>query len=89
MLYELLAKQYEVARLDESKDSSIIQILDNAIEPERKVKPGRAVIVVVFALLAFVLACVIALVSELTKSMLQYPEHAAQWARLKSYLRFR
>lgn len=89
MLYELLAKQYEVARLDESKDSSIIQVLDNAIEPERKVKPGRAAIVMVSALLAFILSCAIALVSEMTKSMLQYPEHAAQWARLKTYLRFR
>jgi tyrosine-protein kinase Etk/Wzc len=89
MLYELLAKQYEVARLDESKDSSIIQVLDQAVEPERKIKPGRAVIVLVCALLSFILACGIALVSELTKSMLQYPEQAAQWARLKSYLRFR
>lgn len=89
MLYELLAKQYELARLDESKDSSIIQVLDHAVEPERKIKPGRTVIVLVCAVLSFILACGIALVSELTKSMLQYPEQAAQWARLKSYLRFR
>lgn len=89
MLYELLAKQYEVARLDESKDSSIIQVLDNAVEPERKIKPGRTVIVLVCAVLFFILACGIALVSELAKAMLHYPEQAAQWARLKSYLRFR
>lgn len=51
MLYELLAKQYEVARLDEAKESSIIQVLDPAVEPEKKFKPKRALIVLItFAL---------------------------------------
>lgn len=49
MLYELLAKQYEVARLDEAKDPSLIQVLDRAVEPERKSKPKRAVIVALAA----------------------------------------
>ncbi|TFW16757.1 lipopolysaccharide biosynthesis protein [Massilia arenosa] len=44
MLYELLSKQYEIARLDETKDSSIVQVLDKAVEPERKAKPARALI---------------------------------------------
>lgn len=41
MLYELLAKQYEVARLDEAKDGAVIQVLDRAIEPENKFRPQR------------------------------------------------
>lgn len=49
MLYELLAKQYEVARLDEAKDPSLIQVLDTAVEPERKSRPKRAVIVALAA----------------------------------------
>lgn len=44
MLYELLAKQYEAARLDEAKDSGTIQVLDLAMEPERKSKPKRVFI---------------------------------------------
>src|SRR6266849_7187236 len=45
-LYELLAKQYELARIDEAKDSTIIQVLDKAVEPDRKSKPVRSVIVI-------------------------------------------
>lgn len=89
MLYELLAKQYEIARLDESKDSSIIQTLDVALEPERKIKPARAVIVLAAATLALFLACAIALIAEFNMAMLKNPEHAARWAGLKSHLRFR
>lgn len=89
MLYELLAKQYEIARLDESKDSSVIQVLDSAVEPERKAKPARAVIVLIAAGLSFFIACAIALFSELKTKMLRVPEQAAQWSRLKANLRMR
>ncbi|RYZ76361.1 MAG: hypothetical protein EOP06_31385, partial [Proteobacteria bacterium] len=61
MLYELLAKQYEAARLDEAKDSSVIQVLDPAIEPETKFKPKRAMLV----LAASFLACVAAIIGVL------------------------
>src|SRR4030042_1743086 len=44
-LYELLAKQYEMAKLDEARDAAVIQIIDKAVQPEREVKPKRAVIV--------------------------------------------
>jgi uncharacterized protein involved in exopolysaccharide biosynthesis len=44
-LYELLAKQYEMAKLDEARDAVVIQIIDKAVQPERKVKPRRAIIV--------------------------------------------
>lgn len=54
MLYELLAKQFEVARLDESKDASIIQVLDPAVPPEQKAGPARAITAVSAGLLAFV-----------------------------------
>lgn len=51
-LYELLAKQYEVARIDESKDASLIQVLDKAVVPELKSKPKRAVMVLLAAAVA-------------------------------------
>lgn len=41
-LFELLAKQYEAARLDESKDDNSIQVIDPAQIPEHKSKPKRA-----------------------------------------------
>lgn len=44
-LTELIAKQYDLARLDDAKDSSIIQVLDKAVEPDAPLKPRRAVMV--------------------------------------------
>ncbi len=43
-LFELFSKQYEIARLDESRDAGSIQIIDVATPPELKSKPKRAVI---------------------------------------------
>ncbi|MGD0790747.1 MAG: GNVR domain-containing protein [Terriglobales bacterium] len=50
-IFELLAKQYEVARLDEAKTAAVIQVLDPAIEPDRKSSPPRTLIVVIVTLL--------------------------------------
>lgn len=58
MLYELLAKQFELARLDESKDVSIIQVLDKAVAPERKVRPIRSLIVALSTLLGVFMAII-------------------------------
>ena len=43
-LLELFAKQYEMARLDESREGGLIQVVDVATPPERKSKPHRAYI---------------------------------------------
>jgi len=55
-VFELLAKQYELARIDEARDGSSIQIVDLAVQPERNSKPYRALISIASALSAFVIA---------------------------------
>ncbi|MFZ6755156.1 GumC family protein [Undibacterium sp. Dicai25W] len=87
MLYEMLAKQYEVARLDEAKDIPIIQVLDKAIEPEHKFKPQRALITIAAAFFGLVLALVAAFVSEALNQP-KSAEDAEKWRQLKSYLKF-
>lgn len=64
MLYELLSKQYEAARLDEAKDPSILQVLDPAIQPERKSKPKRSIIVLAVLFVTFGVMFVWALITE-------------------------
>jgi len=60
-LFELFSKQFELARVDESRDGTLIQVVDAAVAPERKSRPRRSVIAVVstglagVALLVFVL----------------------------------
>jgi uncharacterized protein involved in exopolysaccharide biosynthesis len=59
-LFELFAKQFEIAKVDESREGAVIQILDAAHPPERKSKPKKALIAIIatlaagFALLIFV-----------------------------------
>jgi tyrosine-protein kinase Etk/Wzc len=89
MLYELLAKQYEVARLDEAKEPSLIQVLDPAVEPERKSKPKRALIVLFSTVLAGFAAIAWAFFSEAKQRAMSVPGEAARWNELKSYLRFK
>lgn len=54
-MFELLSKQYELAKYDEAKDSSLVQVLDYAIPPDYKSKPSRALVVIFGVLLGFVL----------------------------------
>jgi len=43
-LLEVLAKQYEAARIDEAKEAPVIQVVDPAVPPERKSGPHRALL---------------------------------------------
>ncbi len=43
-IMEIMARQFELAKVDEAKDSTAIQVVDKAIEPDRKSKPKRAII---------------------------------------------
>jgi uncharacterized protein involved in exopolysaccharide biosynthesis len=42
MLFEMFARQYELARVDESREAALIQVVDAATPPERKVWPKRS-----------------------------------------------
>lgn len=48
-LFELIAKQYELARLDEAREGALIQVIDIAEVPEKKSKPKRASITIAVA----------------------------------------
>lgn len=50
-LFDLYAKQFELARLDESREGGLIQVVDVATAPDRKSKPQRSAIAVGCALL--------------------------------------
>jgi tyrosine-protein kinase Etk/Wzc len=62
--YELLAKQLEFAKIDEARDSALIQVLDKAIEPDRSSKPLRLQIVLLSTLLAAFFALASSIVWE-------------------------
>ena len=54
-VYEVLTKQYELAKVDEAKEIPTIKVLDEAIAPEGKIWPPRSLIIILGTILAFCL----------------------------------
>lgn len=88
-LFELLAKQFEVAKADEAKDAGFIQVVDKAVPPEKKSKPKRALIVIVSGLVAGLLAVVAAFLIEAMEKARRDPHSASRLDRLRQHLRWR
>ena len=85
-IYAILAKQYELAKIEEAKDASIIQVLDKAIEPDHRSRPKRAMIVLVAVLVAFFLSVLWAFIREaLSKARLD-PEQSDRLKKLSEAL---
>jgi uncharacterized protein involved in exopolysaccharide biosynthesis len=55
-VYELLAKEFEIAKLDEAREGSIIQVVDGAVTPDKKSFPPRLLIVIASTVLGFFMA---------------------------------
>lgn len=55
-IYELLTKQYEIAKIQEARDVPTVQVLDVADVPTRKWAPHRLWIILAGLLVSFVLA---------------------------------
>jgi tyrosine-protein kinase Etk/Wzc len=45
-MYELFAKQYELAKIDEAREGAIIQVIDDAVPPELKSSPKKAIVAI-------------------------------------------
>jgi uncharacterized protein involved in exopolysaccharide biosynthesis len=43
-LFEIFARQYEMARADESRDGPLVQVVDVALPPEKRSKPQRLLV---------------------------------------------
>jgi len=60
-IFDILARQFEVAKLDEAKEGALIQVIDPAIVPDRRTFPKRGLIVIGATAVGFVLGLLIAL----------------------------
>jgi tyrosine-protein kinase Etk/Wzc len=85
--FELLAKQYELAKIDEAKDSAIIQVMDEAVPPDRKSKPRRSLIVVVSGFASVLLALLGALLAHRYEQAWRDADKLEKLERLKDLLR--
>ena len=75
-LFDLFAKQYEMARVDESREGAVIQVLDVAQTPERKSKPKKALIAMMTALATGFALLLFVFVRQALRGATQTPETA-------------
>jgi uncharacterized protein involved in exopolysaccharide biosynthesis len=59
-LFEILARQFEMAKLDEAKQGALIQVLDAAVPPDRRSSPKRTLIVIFATAAGFLLSLIVA-----------------------------
>jgi len=63
-VYETLAKLYEKAKLDEAKSDIYVEVIDQAIPPDKKIKPKRALMVLVAGMTSLFMAVFIVFFME-------------------------
>ena len=63
-VYELLVAQYEEARIQETKDTPTVEVLDPARKPQKKVRPVRWLFVLSLTAAAGILSLGVAFTSE-------------------------
>ena len=83
-LFELFAKQYELARVDESREGAVIQVLDVAQPPERKSKPKRALVSIITTLAAGFALLLWVFVRQAMRNASQNPETSGKLQALSS-----
>ena len=86
-LYELMTKQFELAKINEARDTSTLQVLDEAVAPDKKSKPKRSMIVLLVTFLSGVMAVFFAFIWEFLQKLKS--EDPERWLYLRNQLRFR
>jgi tyrosine-protein kinase Etk/Wzc len=82
-VFELLAKQFEIAKLDEAREGAIIQVVDTAVAPDRKSSPHRMLIVIGVTILSLCVAVFWILLREGLARSFEQPENQQRLEAIK------
>jgi uncharacterized protein involved in exopolysaccharide biosynthesis len=88
-IFEILARQFEVAKLDEAKEGSLIQVVDSAVPPDKRSFPKRGIIVIAATAAGLIVGIFIALIKGGFGRLNEDRETAAKLATLKGALAIR
>jgi len=81
-MLEAFVKQLELARVDEAKESPLLQVVDTATPPDRRSSPKRALIVLISLLAGLFLSLLFVLIHNTISKSLNDPESEARFKRL-------
>ena len=85
-IFEILARQFEAAKLDEAKQGALVQIVDPAILPDRRSSPKRALIVLGATAFGFLLGIFLSLATSRIGRIKRDPETGGKLHQLRRAL---
>jgi len=85
-IFDILARQFEAAKLDEAKEGALIQVVDPAVTPDRKSSPKRTRNVLVASVCGFLLGILWAFMAKALENAQNNPEDHERLARFKMML---
>lgn len=85
-LFELFSRQYELAKVDESREGPLLQVLDTALPPEKKSGPKRMINAFVTAVLAGMALFIFVLLRSWYESKKNDPYNQQRLAELRRTL---
>ena len=83
-LFDLFSRQYELARVDESREGSLIQVVDAATPPEHKSRPRRAIVAVVSTGIGLIMALLFVVLRQSLRRATADPANARKFNDLRN-----
>lgn len=82
-IFDILARQYEFAKLDEAKEGALIQVVDPAIPPDRQSFPKRVLMIGLSPLIGLILGILAAIAEDYFARIRMDPEASERLHRLR------
>lgn len=88
-IFDLLARQFELAKLDEAKQGAVIQVVDPALPPDRRSFPKRILVVIGATAAGFFLGVILAFAMAIFERAKGDPVVSAQLSTLRRFITFK
>jgi uncharacterized protein involved in exopolysaccharide biosynthesis len=85
-IFDILARQFEMAKLDEAKEGALIQVIDPAVAPDRRSFPKRSLIVIGATVVGFIFGVFFALVQAGVQRLKSDPDESKKLMSLRRAL---
>ena len=82
-IFELIAKQFEIAKLDEARQGAVIQVADVAVPPDKRSSPQRTLWIALSIVLGFLVACGWSIAAEGIRKLASDPVEAERFETLR------
>src|ERR1035438_2193161 len=77
-IFDILARQFEIAKLDEAKQGAVVQVIDSAVPPDKRSFPKRGLIVIVATAVGFFIGIFVVLLDVGIQNLMKDSESASK-----------